>query len=86
MNESYVRTRKKVNTCYINIKKYVMCHEEIVTVSAYFIFYFFRQKSHTKLFDVSAALHSACAQPEQRPHLNHLSQVSRKTYKLHLSR
>jgi hypothetical protein len=41
-------------------------------------FYFFRQKSHTKLFDVSAALHSACTQPEQRPHLKHNSFVSPK--------
>jgi hypothetical protein len=36
MNESYVRTRKKVNMFYINIKNYVICHEKIVTVSAYF--------------------------------------------------
>jgi hypothetical protein len=35
-------------------------------------------KSHTKLFDVSAASHSACTQPEQRPHLTHNSFVSPK--------
>jgi hypothetical protein len=70
---------EKVKMCYRNIKKYVICHEKIVTVSAsFFFFYFFRQKSHTKLFDVSAALHSACTQPEQRPHLNHNSFVSPK--------
>jgi hypothetical protein len=69
---------EKVNMCYRNIKKrYVICHEKIVTVSA--SFFTSLGKSHTqKLFDFSAALHSACTQPEQRPYLNHNIFVSPK--------
>jgi hypothetical protein len=55
------------------LKNYVICHQKIVTVFAS-CSYLFRPKSDTKLFAVSAALHSACTEPEQRLHLDHSSQ------------
>jgi hypothetical protein len=68
-------------------KNYVICHEKLSLFLHLFLF--FRQKLHTNLFDVSAALHSACTQLEQRPHLNHNSSslpIPGKTCKFNLSR